>query len=127
MRDIRASVEVRALIGAEKLRELHGNAFVRYECWQCAREGRTTEPTSVIVLAYRVFRVVRLAHAACTGSHIIGADAAMIGAAAGQTAAPQPRHQAGERPGSSTAAGTTRQGGAWREDGAAGAQAGSGR
>ena len=35
MRDIKANGEVRALIGAEKLRELHGDAFVRYECWQC--------------------------------------------------------------------------------------------
>ena len=93
MRDIRASVEVRALIGADKLRELHGNALVRYACWQCGTEGQTTEPTSVIVLAHRVVRVVRLAHAACAESHIIGADAAMIGAAAGQTAALQPRHQ----------------------------------
>ena len=73
MRDIRASVEVRALIGAEKLCELHEDAFARYECWQCGGEGRTTEPTSVIVLAYRVFRVVRLAHAACADSQIIEA------------------------------------------------------
>lgn len=93
MYDIRASAEVRALIGAEKLRELHGSAFVRYECWQCGKEGRTTEPTSVIVLAHRVFRVIKLAHAACAGSHIIGVDATTLGAAAGQSAAPQPRHQ----------------------------------
>jgi hypothetical protein len=33
MRDIRASVEVRALIGADKLRELHEDARERYECW----------------------------------------------------------------------------------------------
>ena len=93
MRDIRASAEVPALIGAEKLRELHGNAFVQSECWQCGREGRTIGPTSVIVLANRVFRVVMLAHAACAGSHILGVDAVMIGAAGGQTAAPQTRHQ----------------------------------
>ena len=36
MRDIRASAEMRALIGADELRELHGDAFMRYECWQCA-------------------------------------------------------------------------------------------
>jgi hypothetical protein len=36
----------------------------RYERWQCGRTGRTIEPTSVIVLAYRVFRMVKLAHAA---------------------------------------------------------------
>jgi hypothetical protein len=53
MRDIRASVEVRALIGADSLRELRGKAFAHYECWQCGRQGRTAEPTSVIVLAYR--------------------------------------------------------------------------
>ena len=71
MRDIRASVEVRALVGAEQLRELHEAARERYECWQCGRPGRTTEPTSVIVLAYRVFRVVKLAHAACADPQII--------------------------------------------------------
>ena len=36
MCDIRASTEVRALVGAGRLRELHGDAFMRYECWQCA-------------------------------------------------------------------------------------------
>jgi hypothetical protein len=36
MRDIRAGAEGRALIGAGKLGELHGDAFMRYECWQCA-------------------------------------------------------------------------------------------
>jgi hypothetical protein len=71
VRDIRASVEVRALIGADKLRELHGDAFARYECWRCGRTGRTTEPTSVIVLAHRAFRVVKLAHAGCADSQII--------------------------------------------------------
>ena len=71
MRDIRATIEVRALIGTDKLRELHSDAFGRYECWRCGGSGRTTEPTSVIVLGYRVFRVVRLAHAACAESQII--------------------------------------------------------
>ena len=100
MRDIRASVEVRALIGAGKLRELHGDALVRYECWQCGRAGRTTEPTSVIVLGYRVFRVVKLAHAACADSHIVEAGAAGMEAAVGglpyRTTASTP----GEQPGS---------------------------
>jgi hypothetical protein len=64
VRDIRASVEVRALIGAGKLRDLHGDTLAPYQCWRCGRTGRTAEPTSVIVLAYRVFRVVKLAHAA---------------------------------------------------------------
>ena len=64
MRDIRTGVELRALIGADKPRELHVDDLVRYACWQCSREVRTTEPTSVIVLAYRPFRVVKLALAA---------------------------------------------------------------
>jgi hypothetical protein len=93
MRDIRASVEVRALVGAEKLRELHGDAFVQYECWRCGGAGRTTEPTSAIVLGYRVFRLVKLAHADCADSQIIEVDAAALRAVAGKTAAPPHRHQ----------------------------------
>ena len=93
MRDIRASVEVRAPIGADKLRELHGDAFVRYECWQCGRTGRTTVPTSVIVLGYRVFRVVKLAHAGCADSQIIEAGGAAMRAVAGE---PERRNTAGE-------------------------------
>lgn len=79
MRDIRASVEVRAFIGAEKLRELHGDDSIRYECWHCGRNGRTTEPTSVIVLGYRIFRVVKLAHAACADSQIVETGPAWTG------------------------------------------------
>src|SRR5262247_2755992 len=71
MRDIRASVEVRALIGASRLRELQGKASTRYECWQCGSQGRTTDATSVIVVGHRAFRVVMLAHADCAESHII--------------------------------------------------------
>ena len=89
-------MEVRALIGADKLRQLHGRAFARYECWQCGREGRTTEPTSVIVLAYRVFRVVKFAHAACVDSQIIEVTAAAMRTVAGQTAALQRGQQARE-------------------------------
>jgi hypothetical protein len=87
MRDIRATVEVRALIGAEKLRELDEDAPERYECWPCGRPGRTAEPTSVIVLAYRVFRVVKLAHAACADPQIIEVGAAGMRTVAGQTTA----------------------------------------
>jgi 3'-phosphoadenosine 5'-phosphosulfate sulfotransferase (PAPS reductase)/FAD synthetase len=76
VRDIEASVEVRALIGAGKLRELHRDTFERYGCWRCGRAGRTAEPTSVIVLADRVFRVVKLAHAGCADSQIIETGAA---------------------------------------------------
>ena len=78
MRDIRASVEVRAFIGAEKLHELHGDAFDQYECWQCGSSGQTTEPTSIVVLGYRIFRVAKLAHAACAGSQIIEVDPAAM-------------------------------------------------
>jgi hypothetical protein len=38
--------------------------------------GRITEPTSVIVLAHRAFQVVKLAHAGCADSQIIGVGAA---------------------------------------------------
>ena len=68
MREVRASVEVRALIGANKPRELHGDALARYQCWLCNREVRTTGPTSVIVLAYRLFRVASR-QAGCGGNH----------------------------------------------------------
>ena len=100
MRDIRASVEVRAFIGAGKLRELHGDALVRYACWQCGKTASTTEPTSVIVLGYRVFRAVRLAHAACADSHIIEAGAAATQAAAGDLPDRTTASKPGEQPGS---------------------------
>ena len=73
MRDIGASAGVRALAGAEKHRELHGDALVRYECRPCGRTGRTTEPTSVIVLGHPVIRAVKLAHAGCADPQIIEA------------------------------------------------------
>jgi hypothetical protein len=104
MRDIRASVEVRALIGAGKLHELHEDAFPRYECWQCGRTGRTTEPTSVIVLGYRVFRAVRLAHAGCADSHIIEIDAAGMRAVASEPARRGTASTSAEQAGSSAAA-----------------------
>jgi hypothetical protein len=94
MRDIRASVEVRAFIGAEKLHELHGDAFAQYECWQCGSSGRTTEPTSIVVLGYRVFRVAKLAHAACADSRIIEVGPAAMGTAVSQL----PRRNASKLP-----------------------------
>ena len=94
MRDIRATVEVRSLIGADKLRELHEGARERYECWQCGRTGRTTVPASVIVLAYREFPVVKLAHAGCADPHIIEVDAAGMRTVAGQIPVPQHRQRA---------------------------------
>ena len=69
MRDIRASVEVRALIEEEGLHRLHGDAFARYHRWRCGRTGRATEPASVIVVGH----VVKLAHAAWADSQIIEA------------------------------------------------------
>ena len=83
MRDIRASVEVRALIGAEELCELHGGrprARVP-SAGQYSKTGRTAQPTSVIVLAHRAFRVVKLAHAGCTDSQIREVGAAEEGGA----------------------------------------------
>jgi hypothetical protein len=94
VRDIRASVEVRALTGADKLRELHGRGFARYECWQCGRTGRTTEPTSVIVLGYWGFRVVKLAHAGCADSQIIEVGAAGMSAGGRRSDAPPQRQRA---------------------------------
>ena len=104
MRDIRASVEVRAFIGAEKLRELHEGAFARYECWQCGRTGRITEPTSVIVLGHRVFRAVRLTHAGCAESQIIEIDAAGMRAVADELTRCDSASTPGEQAGSSAAA-----------------------
>ena len=69
MRDIRASVEVRAPIGEEGPHQLHGDAFARCHRWRCGRTGRATEPTSVIVAGH----VIKLAHAACADSQIIKA------------------------------------------------------
>jgi hypothetical protein len=106
MRDIRASVEVRALIGAEKLHELHEDFSVRYACWQCGRTGRMTEPTSVIVLGYRVFRAVRLAHADCADSQIIEIDAAGMRAVASEPARRNTASIPGELAGGSAAART---------------------
>jgi hypothetical protein len=106
MRDIQASVEVRALIGAEKLRELHEDVFARYECWQCGRTGRMTEPTSVIVLGYRIFRVAKFAHAGCADSQIIEIDAAGMTAVASEPTRRNTASSPGEQGGSSAAART---------------------
>jgi len=99
VRDIAASVEVRALTGADKLRELYGDALARCECWRCGGAGRTAEPTSVIVLGHRVFRVVKLAHAGCTDSQIIEAGAAGMSVVGGDLThrnnASRPGEQAG--------------------------------
>jgi hypothetical protein len=80
VRDIRASAEVRALAGAEKLRDMQGDALVRYKCWPCGRTGRTAEPTSVIVLGHPVFHAIQLAHAGCADRQIIEVGAAWVSA-----------------------------------------------
>jgi hypothetical protein len=88
MRDIWASVEIRALIGAEKLR----------------------------VLACRVFRVVKLAHAACADPQIIEVDAVGMRTVAAQTAVRNIASERGKQDGSFAEAKPARQGGARHED-----------
>jgi hypothetical protein len=75
MRNIRASGEVEALIGAENLRELEGDAFLWYVCPVCNKRGSTENPTSVVVDLYPDIAVVELAHADCTHSKIVRVDA----------------------------------------------------
>ena len=75
MRDIRASAEVKRLIGIETLRELEGDAYERYDCWRCGGPGRTTEPTTVVVLGYRSTPIVKFAHAQCAKSQVLQLDA----------------------------------------------------
>ena len=104
MRDIRASAEVRAFIGAEKLRELQGDTFLRYDCWQCGSSGWTTEPTSIVVLGYRIFRVAKLAHAACADPQIVEVDAAGMRAAASEPTRRNTASTPGGPAGSSAAA-----------------------
>jgi hypothetical protein len=95
VRNIRASVEARALIGADKLRELHRDASARYECWPCGKAGRTAQPTSVIVAAHRASPVIKLARAGRAGSQIIEAGAAVMRAMASELA---PWHSPGNYP-----------------------------
>jgi hypothetical protein len=71
MRDIRASVEVKELVGLETLRELEGDAFEHYDCWRCGGPGRTTDPTTVVVLSYQSTRIVKFAHARCAESQVV--------------------------------------------------------
>jgi len=94
MHEIRAGGEVRALIGVENLGQLQEDASAQHECWQCGREGRITEPTSIAVFAHRVFGVVKVAHAACADSQIIEFNAATIRTAARLTAARRHGQQA---------------------------------
>src|SRR5262249_38493985 len=97
MRDIRASVEVRALIGASRLRELQGKASTRYECWQCGSQGRTTDATSVIVVSQGAGRYVKRARADREKEHSVEGAARMLGGGGGATAPPPnpPHHGRG--------------------------------
>jgi hypothetical protein len=74
-RDIRASADVRALVGAELLRRLHDDPFGRFDCCLCGRGGDTARPTTVLVERYRSAHVVMLAHAGCADSQVVVVDA----------------------------------------------------
>jgi hypothetical protein len=78
VRDIRASAEVRALIGGDKLRELHGDASARYGCW-AVRQDRPHCPAQLSNRARSPgFPGVKLAHAGCADSQIIEAGASAM-------------------------------------------------
>src|SRR5262249_60378557 len=70
VRDIRASAEVRALIGAEPLQRLHADAYQSYGCAACGRPGTTTEPTTVTAERGPAAVRVTLNHAACAPSRV---------------------------------------------------------
>jgi hypothetical protein len=73
--DIRASAEVRALIGAENVAELEKDAFASFRCRECGLLGTTAEPTSVVARRFRRTVVVDLAHAECMRSLVDDVDA----------------------------------------------------
>jgi hypothetical protein len=75
MPDIRASAEVRALIGAENVAELEKDAYAAFRCPGCGRPGATAGPTSVVVRRFRKTVVVELAHAECMPSLVDDIDA----------------------------------------------------
>lgn len=70
---VAASFAVQALVGAETLGRLRGEAFGRYFCCRCRQPGSTrAEPASVIVERYRLQAVrVRLARARCARSGVV--------------------------------------------------------
>ncbi len=81
---VQASSAVTALIGAETLARLRGQAFRRYDCCRCGRPGQTdAEPAAVIAERYRLGYAVRVrfAHARCADSQIVEVDAAAPDAA----------------------------------------------
>jgi hypothetical protein len=77
MPDIRASAEVRALIGAESLAELEQDAYASFRCPECGLPGHTAAPTSVVARRYGKTVVVDLAHAGCRPSRVDEIDAAL--------------------------------------------------
>jgi hypothetical protein len=74
---IHASPVVAALVGAELLARLRGEACRLYNCCACGRPGLSdAEPTTVIVERYARGSVrVRLAHAGCADSQIVECSA----------------------------------------------------
>ena len=75
MRQILASSQVEALVGADTIQQLYEDPYAMYTCRQCGRPGTTSEPTSVIVEKYRYAYLVNLAHARCMESQVIEIDA----------------------------------------------------
>jgi hypothetical protein len=75
MPDIRASAEVKALIGAENLAELEKGAYASFRCPGCGLPGTTAAPASVVARRYGKTVVVDLAHAGCMPSRVDEIDA----------------------------------------------------
>src|SRR5258708_27985639 len=101
---VQASSAVTALIGAETLARLPGQAFRQYDCCRCGRPGQTdAEPAAVIVERYRLGYAVRVrfAHARCADSQIVEVDAAAPDAAGfrGRAAPPAGRGDGAGPPG----------------------------
>lgn len=75
MRQILASPQVEALIGAETIQRLYEDPYAMYTCMQCGRPGTTSDATTVIVEKYRYACMVSFAHARCAESRVIEIDA----------------------------------------------------
>jgi hypothetical protein len=95
MRDIRASAEVLALIGAEKLRELHGERLHTVPVL-AVRQGRPDHRADRSGrLGLPGFRTARLTHAACANSQLIRVNAAGWAVDANRHTASKPAEHAG--------------------------------
>jgi hypothetical protein len=75
MRDIQASAEVEALIGAEMIQSLYADTIAIGHCWRCRQAVNTKEAATVIVENYRNAYVVKVAHARCASSQVVDVDA----------------------------------------------------